>query len=135
MTAIETLTAPPVTRRTALNRTLWVVQILLALMYGVASAAPKLLGEDTTVESFAQIGPGAWFRYLVGAMELAGGIGLLIPRLSRAAAVGLLGLMIGATYTQLVILDSPVLALTPVVLIAVLGFVVWGRRPQTGSES
>ena len=30
--------------------------------------------------TFNQIGAGQWFRYLVGALELAGAIGLLIPR-------------------------------------------------------
>lgn len=135
MTIIETVTAPSVSRKPALNRTLWGVQIFLALFFGIASAAPKLLGEATTVASFNQMGPGDWFRYLVGALELAGAIGLVIPRLTRAAAIGLVGLMIGATYTQLFVLDDPVYAITPVVLAVVFVLIVWGRRPRRHEEA
>jgi uncharacterized membrane protein len=46
---------------------------------------------------FATIGIGQWFRYVVGALELAGAVGVLIPRLSGLAALGLIGLMAGAT--------------------------------------
>ena len=48
---------------------------------------------------FHQMGADDWFRYLVGTLELAGGIDLLIPRLAGLAALGLTGVMVGATYT------------------------------------
>jgi hypothetical protein len=35
---------------------------------------------------FGQIGAGQWLRYLVGVAELAGVVGLLVPRLAVAAA-------------------------------------------------
>ena len=54
----------------------------------------------------AKGGAGQWFRYLVGILELAGAIGLLIPRLAAPAALGLLGVMIGAFFTQLFVLDT-----------------------------
>jgi len=134
MTAIDALTAPAQPRRPALNRTLWGVQIVMALFFAVAAAGPKLAGEQTAVEMFNQMGPGTWFRYLVGVLELAGGIGLLIPRLTRAAALGLIGVMVGAIYTNVVVLDTGVMALTPAVLIVVFGLIVWGRRPQVSSS-
>jgi hypothetical protein len=31
---------------------------------------------------FADIGAGQWFRYAVGGPEVAGGVGLLVPRLA-----------------------------------------------------
>jgi putative oxidoreductase len=90
---------------------------------------PKLLGEQLAVEMFAQMGPGQWFRSLVGTLELAGAIGLLIPRLAGLAALGLAGLMVGATLTQLFVLDAPAMAITPLVLIVVFGLIAWARRP------
>jgi uncharacterized membrane protein len=128
MTATDPLTARAPGR--ARTITLWVVQVLLALMFVFGSAIPKLVGERTAVEMFTEIGAGQWFRYLVGVLELAGGVGLLIPRLSGPAALGLLGVMVGATFTQLFILDSALLAITPVVLGALLAFVAWSRRAQ-----
>ena len=114
--------------RRAVHRTLWTVQILMGVFFVVASAVPKLIGEPYAVEIFDQIGAGQWFRYLVGALELAGGIGLMVPRLVGPAAVGLMGLMIGAAYTQAVVLDAPVMVTTPAILFAVLAVIAYGRR-------
>ena len=41
------------------------------------------------------------FMKLVGALELAGGVGLLLPRTRKLAALGLVGLMIGAVGTHI----------------------------------
>lgn len=125
------LTSPTTARGRALNITLWVVQVLLAVFFLVAAAGPKLAGQQDAVHIFTQIGAGQWFRYLVGALELAGAIGLLIPRLSGLAALGLVGVMVGATLTQVFVLESVVMALTPAFLGIVLGLVAWGRWPQT----
>ena len=75
---------------------------------------------------FATIGVGQWFRYLVGALEIAGAVGVLIPRLSGLAALGFVFLMIGATFTNLFVLGtSPLL---PLILLVVGALVAWGRR-------
>lgn len=123
--------AAPEARGRALNITLWVVQVLMAVFFVVASAGPKLFGERYAVEIFDQIGAGHWLRYLVGFLELAGGIGLLIPRLAGLAAIGLTLLMVGATITQLFILHNGALAITPIVLGIVFVFVAWGRWDRT----
>lgn len=131
MTANDPLTAPATARGRAMNATLWVVQVLLAVFFLVAAAGPKLAGQQYAVDIFTQIGAGQWFRYLVGALELAGGIGLLIPRLAGLAALGLTGVMAGAVLTQVFVLDSVVMALTPALLGVVLGLIAWVRWPQT----
>jgi hypothetical protein len=128
--ATEPLTAVPATRR-RLNTTLWVVQVLLAVFFLVGAAGPKLAGQQYAVDMFTEIGAGQWFRYFVGALELAGAIGLLIPRLCGLAALGLGGVMAGAVLTQVFVLDSLVMALTPAFLGVVFALVAWGRRPQT----
>ncbi|MGH3908681.1 MAG: DoxX family protein [Pseudonocardiaceae bacterium] len=66
-----------------------------------------------------------------GALELAGAIGLLIPRLCGLAALGLAGVMVGAIVIHLSVLPSVTLALIPALLVVVFGLVAWGRRAQT----
>jgi putative oxidoreductase len=124
------MTATTAPTRPALNRTLWSVQVLLAVFFLIAAAGPKLVGEAYAMEMFTQIGAGQWLRYLVGVLELAGAIGLLLPRLSALAALGLVGVMVGAAFTQVVVLSAPVMATTPVVLAVVLAAVAWGRQAQ-----
>jgi putative oxidoreductase len=116
------------TRRRALSIALWALQALLALVFAMARLA-KVSGSPAMVEMFASIGIGQWFRYVVGAFELAGAVGLLVPRLSGLAALGLICLMAGATLTNVLVLDtSPLL---PIVLMLVSALVAWGRWPRT----
>jgi hypothetical protein len=122
-----TATATAAPARVA-HRSLWVLQILMGAFFVVASAAPKFWGEPYAVQIFAEIGAGDWFRYFVGAVELAGGIGLMVPRLAGPAAVGLMALMIGAGYTQVVVLDQPAMVVTPVVFFVLAAVIAWGRR-------
>ena len=124
-----TLATPTTTnRRRALNLTLWTVQILLAAFLLIASAAPKFAGQRDAVDTFTRIGWGQWFRYFTGTCEAAGAIGLVIPRLATPAAVGLIGLMIGAVLTQLLVLD-PVWAFLPAVYGVLFAIIAWYRRP------
>ena len=69
------------TRSRALGIALWACQALLALTFAMAGLA-KVFGDPAMVEMFATIGLGQWFRYVVGALELAGAVGVLVPRLS-----------------------------------------------------
>jgi putative oxidoreductase len=126
-----TRTVPTLTRRRVTTVVLWTAQILLASMFAVA-ALPKLLGDPMTVASFDAIGFGQWFRYLTGACELAGALGLLIPRLSGLAATGLTAVMVGATATNLFLLPgkAPVAVVT-VALGVVFVLIARARRAET----
>ena len=109
---------------------LWLLQALLALVFGMAGLA-KVFGDPAMVEMFATIGVGQWFRYVVGVLEISGAVGVLIPRLSGSAALGLVCLMAGATLTNLLVLGaSPSL---PIGLLVVSALVAWGRWPRTGA--
>jgi len=112
------------------NIILWVLQVLLAVFFGFA-ALSMLTGQQAAVDQFTQIGFGQWFRYLTGVLELVGAIGLLIPALSGLAALGLIGVMVGAAIIHLTVLPPATLALAPVTMIVVLGLIVWGRWPRT----
>ncbi|OZM79261.1 DoxX family protein [Pseudonocardia sp. MH-G8] len=127
---MTTSTATPATRPAsrAGHRALWVLQILMGVFFVVVSAAPKFVGDPYAVQIFTEIGAGQWFRYVVGALELAGGIGLLVPRLAGPAALGLMALMIGAGYTQAVVLDAPAMLTSPAVFFVLAAVIAWGRR-------
>jgi putative oxidoreductase len=115
-------------RRRVPNIALWALQTLLAIMVAMAGLA-KVFGDPAMVEMFATIGVGQWFRYVVGALEIAGAVGVLVPRLSGLAALGLVCLMAGATLTNIFVLGaSPLL---PLVLLAVSALVALGRWPRT----
>ncbi len=120
--------APAASWRRVLNIALWALQALLALQFAMGGLA-KVFGDPAMVEMFAAIGVGQWFRYAVGALELAGAVGVLIPRLCGLAALGLVGLMAGATLTNVLVLGtSPLL---PIALMLAGVLVAWGRWPRT----
>jgi len=121
-------TAAPTAPARAAHRTLWGLQILLGVFFVVASAAPKFWDDPYAVQIFTEIGAGQWFQYFIGAVELAGGIGLMVSRLAGPAAVGLMALMIGAGYTQAVVLDEPAMVVTPVIIFVLAAVIAWGRR-------
>jgi uncharacterized membrane protein YphA (DoxX/SURF4 family) len=131
---MSTADAAPTTRSRVAHRALWVLQILMGVFFIVASAAPKFWGDPYAVQIFTEIGAGQWFRYLIGAIELAGGIGLMVPRLAGPAAVGLMGLMIGAGYTQAVVLDAPTMVVTPVIIFVLAAVIAWGRRESIAAR-
>ncbi|MFF1542370.1 DoxX family protein [Streptomyces sp. NPDC058291] len=103
------------------------VQVLLALFYGIASALPKLIANSYAVDSFERIGWGSTGMYVIGALELAGGVALLIPVLQSVAAVALSALMVGAFVVQMTVFDGENAA-TPLILIVPLVLIAWTRR-------
>ena len=113
---------------TIMNVVLLVLQIAAAGMFLMAGFS-KLSGNEQMVGMFDTIGVGQWFRYLTGALEVAGGILLLIPRASGLGALILAGVMVGAVITHLFIIGgSPLMA---TILLSVTSFVAWGRRERT----
>ncbi|GGQ14292.1 putative membrane protein YphA (DoxX/SURF4 family) [Actinomadura coerulea] len=116
--------------RRTLRKVLWGAQILLAAFLFFASALPKFAGQADAVRTFDEIGWGQWLRYLTGAVEAAGAIGLVVPRLAGLAAAGLIGLMGGAALTQLLVLE-PAWALLPVAFAVVFAAVAWDRRAES----
>jgi len=110
------------------NAVLWVLQIAAAGMFLMVGFL-KLSGNAQLVGLFEAIGIGQWFRYLTGALEVAGAFLLLIPRTSGLAALMLAGVMVGAIVTHLFIVGGSPLA--AIILLVVTGVVAWGRRQRT----
>lgn len=84
---------------------LWTLTALTALGMG-AAGLPKVLGNPQMVQGFAAMGFPSWFLPLIGTLELAGAVGLLIRRLSGLAALCLSMLMVGAVGTHVVHHDT-----------------------------
>lgn len=106
------------------------LQTALALFYGIASALPKLIAHPSAVESFDKIGWGSTGMYIIGSLELAGAVALLIPVLAPLAAVALSGLMVGAFIVQLTVFGGQYAA-TPLILMVPLILIAWARRHRT----
>ena len=87
----------------------------------------KVGGTAQMVELFDKVGLGQWFRYLTGLLEVAGGIGLLIPRYAFYAAILLVIVMIGAIITHVAVVGgSPAPAAS---LFVLSGIIAWLRKP------
>ncbi|WP_062998805.1 DoxX family protein [Nocardia mikamii] len=131
MTAITASASSVTSTRpgTIRNRVLWTLQIVLGLFFVIASGLPKVVGQSDAVRIFHDIGWGDWFRYFTGLVEISGGIGLLVPRLSWLAAAGLSITMVCAAATQAFVMDAPAGSIFPLVLAAVFAWIAYERRP------
>ena len=104
----------------------WILSGLVALAFLGAGSA-KLTGAAAMVELFDKVGRGQWFRYLTGLLEVAGAVGLLIPRYAFYAAGLLAIVMVGAIIAHVTVLGtSPTV---PVVLLILSGTIAWLRKP------
>ncbi|TMR88849.1 DoxX family protein [Nonomuraea basaltis] len=112
------------TRGKATTIALWAGQAVLAVQFAMGGAV-KLAGDPAMVGMFEDVGAGQWFRYLVGALEVAAAIGLVVPRLCRMAALGLIGLMAGAAVTNIAILHAD--PWLPLAFGTVAALIAWGR--------
>ena len=128
-----TTTTVGVRPRRRLSTLLWAPQILMAAFFVFVAAAPKLTGSHQSVHEFGLIGAGQWFRYLVGIIEVAGAIGLLVPGLAGLAAAWLAADMVGATITNATVLRNTTFGINvwmTAILCAVFVLLAYGRRNQ-----
>jgi putative oxidoreductase len=119
------ITSPSAARHRTLILASWLPRVALAAIFLGAGFA-KLAADPAMVELFADIGAGQWLRSFVGGCEVAGGLGVLVPRVAGPAALGLALLMVGATITNVA-----VLAVSPLLTVALFGLAAgtaWFRR-------
>ena len=112
--------------------TSWVLVVLFAAAF-IMSSLGKLTGTATGM--FANWGYPAWFATLIGILELAGAVGLLIPKTTRFAVFGLTVIMLGAAFTHLSN-NEGVQVVRPLIFMVALWVVWWLRRvPPNGSTT
>ena len=108
-----------------LNTTTWAFSVLIAAMF-LLSGIPKFF-DPGWVSRFAKWSYSVEFLYLIAVLECLGAIGILIPKLSFYAAIGLIIIMIGAMYTHLSH-DQSIIA--NLIYIVLLLFIAMMRRQQ-----
>lgn len=108
---------------------IWVICVLLAALFAFAGL-PKVTGDPRAVEGFHKGGFPDWFRLFIGAAEIAGAVGLLVPRLRVWAASGLLIIMIGAVATHLRAGDTFDKVAPAALALLLLAVVAWLVRPR-----
>ncbi|WP_219508333.1 DoxX family protein [Nonomuraea ceibae] len=107
---------------------LWVLQVVAAGWF-VMGALAKFAGAEPAASTFEAIGWGDWFRQLVGVLEVAGAVALLVPALAGLAGLAFVGLMAGAVVTEAFVSGGSVVL--PLALLVVSGVIAWGRRRST----
>ena len=123
-----------------MNRTLWIVQILLALLFLFAGGAKLVLPVAEMTKQIAL--PGAFLRF-IAVVEILGAAGLVLPGafkirtgLTPLAAAGLVIIMIGATVITLRT-GAVAMAMFPLVVGMLAAFVAYGRwslAPLTAAD-
>jgi uncharacterized membrane protein YphA (DoxX/SURF4 family) len=103
----------------------WVLRALMAALFLFAAFA-KLSSMQMEVDAFAMLPVGQWFRYLVGLLELAGGICVLIPTISGLGAIVLLVVDVGAFFAQILFLHQD--WIHPIVIGAILVALIYLQR-------
>jgi len=107
---------------------IWLVSGVLAALF-VASGGMKLAGAQAPIAAFTRYGYPAWFRLLIGVIEVVGALLLLVPRLTAYGTTALGVVMIGAAYTHVMNAEASH-ALVPLALLVALAGVAYARRPQ-----
>ena len=122
--------AAPVYR---LSATVWALRAGVALVFTIF-ALEKLVGSDW-VAMFDQIGLGQWFRYVTGALQLAGSILLLFPRTARLGAALIGSTMVGAMAVHVFVLPTGVGgAIIPAALLPLVIGAGWSGRGVPAEE-
>ena len=116
-----------------MNIALWIIQVLLAALFIFAGGTKLIMPIEEMTKQMPIPLPG-WFLRFIGVAELLGGIGLVLPWLTRiqpkltpVAAAGLVIIMIGATVLTLMT-GEITMALMPLVVGILCVFIAYGRR-------
>ena len=120
-------------RRRIMTSALWIIQGLLALLFLFAGSMKLIVPIELLTAQMPVPLPGLFLQF-IGAAEVAGALGLILPGLLRIrpmltplAACGLVIIMIGATVVTLAS-GAVVSALVPLVVGLLCTAVAYGRR-------
>jgi len=110
----------------------WALSVLLALTF-VGSGGSKLADPAQFGAIFVHWGYPAWFALVTGAIEVIGGLLLLVPRVAAYAAGLLAVVMAGAAVTHLKTAGEAPHAAVPLILLT-LALVIAVARWRRGSD-
>lgn len=109
----------------------WILSVLLAAAFAMASLG-KLTGAAT--EMFVGWGYATWFATVIGVLEALGAVGLVVPKTRSYAAMGLSGIMLGATYTHVSNSEGGQV-IRPLLFLVVLVVIWWLQRNPARSSA
>jgi len=119
-----------------MNIALWIVQVLLALMFGFAGSMKLFTPIDELAKTMAWVTEQAGLVRFIGVAELLGALGLLLPAATRIkpgltplAAAGLATIMVLAAGFHAMRGEWGAIG-TNALLFALAAFVVWGRTQR-----
>jgi len=120
-----------------MNRALWIIQVLLALVFLFAGGAKLVMSVAEMNAGSPMPLPGPFLRF-IGAAEIAGALGLILPGalrirpgLTPLAAAGLTIVMIGATVITVMTMSASMalLPFTVGVLAVLVAYTRWRLHP------
>ena len=120
-----------------MNIILWILQILLGLLFLFAGGTKLVMSGEALAQQMASTNsvmlPVAFIKF-IGLVEVLGGLGLILPGLTKIrrsltplAAVGLTIVMIGAVVLT-VMGPGLGMAIVPLVVLILCAVVAYGRR-------
>jgi uncharacterized membrane protein YphA (DoxX/SURF4 family) len=107
--------------------TLWVASVLLATLFLIAGIAK--FASPAVADQFLRWGYTAWFRVLIGIIEVGCGLMLLVPRFAWRSALVLGVVMLGAAIT-LWWHEETTQALLPATVLLTVSMVGYARHPR-----
>ncbi len=119
-----------------MKKTLWAIQILLALLFLFAGVAKFLMPVDQMTKGMPAALASGSFMHFIGVCEVLGGLGLLLPGLLRIkpgltplAAAGLVIIMIGATVLSIPLGVGAVIPMLTGILAGIVAYGRWRLTP------
>jgi len=106
----------------------WVIQAVLIILF-LLMGSGKLMSDPEVVANFKHWGMPDGSYYVIGAFEILGAIGLMIPRLAGYAAMGLILLMFGALFTHITHGEFGGMPMLAILVIILAGAVIYLRDP------
>jgi uncharacterized membrane protein len=115
-----------------MNKLLWTIQILLALLFLFAGGSKFFMPVDEMTKGMPSMLASGTFVHFLGVCEVLGALGLVLPGLLKikpgltvVAAIGLVIIMIGATVLSFS--HGVGMAAFPFVICILAAFVAYGR--------
>ena len=104
----------------------YVLIIILNISVSLAGVQ-KLTGSQHWIDQFQEFGYPVWFMYLIGALQVVGGVLLWIPKTRLVAAVLYMGIMAGAAFFNLMVGNTGIFVPNGVPIL-ITGVVAWISR-------
>lgn len=111
----------------------WGFSVLIALVM-ISQGWAKFFEDGHWTRSFAEWGYPAWFRFLIGGIELGAALGLVIPRVAYYGASALAAVMLGA-FGTLILNGRGWDAASPLVYAVVLAWIAWERWQRRAADA